>query len=649
MDFLEKAWKWIKVILIALAISFVVWLGYNLVQTFTAGNTTPLFTTIIEKIEDWLEEKGTTDGGKGNGGVNGESDEVPDEEKGIIDFTDDQVEDFKDYIEDINKGGTTYPENDAEEDLYYDFDDYLPRDLITVEEFKQSGGNVIKKLKYRGKNYMYYSLCFYTDDDKSDIIRFFGYFPADAYHPNPENILYSFLPFGEIFTTAQALDNWYGAEMPYPEISYHYFSNLNKIYEYEFDNVLDSAFLSFSLDDYNLYLKHNNEILKVVRGTNKVLGIFQVQPKQHELFTLLADHFVYSNDYHNGKIYNFDFGKHLDYVNNSDRVKMDLLYDKYICPHENNTELLSDKTFTVDPSCEVEGYVYKLCYCCGQAVVQETIPALEHSWTVVETTATCTEPGVAKQYCDNCENYRNIEVEPYGHLYQTVISTTATCANPGYETVKCLSCDSTIEREAEATGNHNYVEETVNPTCTTNGYHKTYCTVCSKISSNQTLSATGHTYGEWVVSVSENKAIKKRECHCGHIETALNDTEELVSINVGDVFVYGSKKFEIIELDYYNTDFKEYSIGDTINDAEGLFKFFAYKDSSDNKTYVGFYSIYKFDKQIRFSYSTSNFMPVNSGIHFSFVEWSDVNNCGLNMYEFPATITGLMTYEDIIY
>ncbi len=122
---------------------------------------------------------------------------------------------------------------------------------------------------------------------------------------------------------------------------------------------------------------------------------------------------------------------------------------------------------------------------CGDAQT-ETIPA-GHSWRDTSTTfeePTCTEEGIYRTYCRNCDEYFDDPAPAKGHSYgdwETVEE--ATCIEAGQKVKKCA---------------------------------------CGDIQETSEIPAKGHSYGNWTVTkeaTCTEAGSKARTCECGDTQT----------------------------------------------------------------------------------------------------------------------------------
>ncbi len=112
-------------------------------------------------------------------------------------------------------------------------------------------------------------------------------------------------------------------------------------------------------------------------------------------------------------------------------------------------------------------YVDGKCTRCG---IDEPAHACDHANKVQKTLveATCTEPGSARYYCDDCHTWVGdaFETPALGHNFETIAGKDPTCTSPGYTSYKkCIICDHEQDRqELEALG-HDYGEDHVCKRC----------------------------------------------------------------------------------------------------------------------------------------------------------------------------------------
>lgn len=189
------------------------------------------------------------------------------------------------------------------------------------------------------------------------------------------------------------------------------------------------------------------------------------------------------------------------------------------------------KTTVVPATCTAAGSVSTECTKCGEVNEVTEIPALGHAYDDEHSEkheADCTHSGYTTYTCTrNCGNTINVyDKDAEGHVWsKTAFDSTATCTERGMATYKCEKCNSTIEVEAAALG-HDYSEltETVEATCNSVG-HKTYKCSRSRCEATHTEYSDklgGHKFGalqEIQTATDVLPGIKVRKCEtCGLYE-----------------------------------------------------------------------------------------------------------------------------------
>ena len=129
-----------------------------------------------------------------------------------------------------------------------------------------------------------------------------------------------------------------------------------------------------------------------------------------------------------------------DFAENGYCARCDAFDSSYVKPEECKHE----ETYCVytEPTCTEDGYYKEFCVLCKEIRNEYTVYAQGHSFTggycttcgaedeayvkpescyhtnysTVEISATCTEPGIIRYVCDDCEYVLNeVEMPPYGH------------------------------------------------------------------------------------------------------------------------------------------------------------------------------------------------------------------------------------------
>lgn len=118
-----------------------------------------------------------------------------------------------------------------------------------------------------------------------------------------------------------------------------------------------------------------------------------------------------------------------------------------------------------DPKCTEDGYTYYECTACGNTK-SVTIPATDHTFSLVSDTATCETMGEATYKCNSCSaSYKKV-TPPKGHNYVETGYKDSTCGEDGYTEYECTICGETKKDKIPATGAHTKDGSK----CTTCGY-----------------------------------------------------------------------------------------------------------------------------------------------------------------------------------
>lgn len=169
-------------------------------------------------------------------------------------------------------------------------------------------------------------------------------------------------------------------------------------------------------------------------------------------------------------------------------------------------------------------------------VTDGILKAHEHTpgdW-IVETEATCTEPGEEAQHCTVCGEPVEVKsIDATGHTPNgkwTVIKE-ATCAEEGEEVLYCTVCGEVAEsRPIEKTAHtpSKDWETAREATCAEEGLRQKVCTVCCEVAEEEVIEKTDHKFGSWTTlsgSVWNNPIVKERTCSvCGEVEHVENNS-----------------------------------------------------------------------------------------------------------------------------
>ena len=221
-----------------------------------------------------------------------------------------------------------------------------------------------------------------------------------------------------------------------------------------------------------------------------------------------------------------------------------------------------DVRVTKRPTCGSTGMREYYCSQCGKLIRRETIKATGNhvygDWTTVKS-ANCTDGGVQRRYCKNCDDYESRNISPWGHNSNGSKTVDPTCTEDGYTVKTCTNCGAIMSRTVHSqlghswggwvtdsnptcqkTGqrhhtctrcgmgasevlgklNHNTSggTKTVRATCTTDGYSVATCSMCKAESGSRTvIKATGHSMSSWVVDSSPTcQKTGQRHRTCGN-------------------------------------------------------------------------------------------------------------------------------------
>lgn len=161
---------------------------------------------------------------------------------------------------------------------------------------------------------------------------------------------------------------------------------------------------------------------------------------------------------------------------------------------------------TVEGTCNLDGYVLKVCARCADRVKTVTKPADGHDLYEIERVdATCGVDGYVRIGCEDCDYERVNKLAALKHDYQLVDSLASTCTQNGYNKFGCVHCDSERTVVLARLSHVKYVE-TVPATCEQDGYEYTRCSNegCDYLYT-LVLLALGHDYDvafEWATDNS---------------------------------------------------------------------------------------------------------------------------------------------------
>ena len=143
------------------------------------------------------------------------------------------------------------------------------------------------------------------------------------------------------------------------------------------------------------------------------------------------------------------------------------------------------------------------CQRCNEILVaQETVAALGHDYSAVETLPTCTEAGFTTHTCEVCgDSYTADPVDATGHSYDDgTVTLLPTCTEAGEMTYVCGTCGGFCTESIEATGHVNTVTNITDATCTEDGSSVVVCSDCGETVSMESIPALGHSYSMTLVA-----------------------------------------------------------------------------------------------------------------------------------------------------
>ena len=113
-----------------------------------------------------------------------------------------------------------------------------------------------------------------------------------------------------------------------------------------------------------------------------------------------------------------------------------------------------------EPTCISEGKVYNQCTICGEKILIQELPKLEHNYIKIDEESllpTCTVDGYDFYRCDYCGNTKTVMVPSIGHHHYVLNedeSVNPTCTEKGYWVYTCDNegCGQSYKAFREATG-----------------------------------------------------------------------------------------------------------------------------------------------------------------------------------------------------
>ena len=112
----------------------------------------------------------------------------------------------------------------------------------------------------------------------------------------------------------------------------------------------------------------------------------------------------------------------------------------------------------LEPGCDTDGHAYRVCSRDENHIEETTVDAHGHNWQIVETPATCEQPGLIEYFClnDSSHNY-SVPTEALGHDYgEWITDSDPTCTDAGHKYRVCSRDETHIEEETIPVIDHNY-------------------------------------------------------------------------------------------------------------------------------------------------------------------------------------------------
>ncbi len=157
------------------------------------------------------------------------------------------------------------------------------------------------------------------------------------------------------------------------------------------------------------------------------------------------------------------------------------------------------RTTVVEATCIKDGYTLEVCIRCAKTEKKDIVKAKGHSYTSVETPATCTVAGKITYTCDCGYSYKTT-IAATGHNWSVAETVEPTCTEAGYIKNVCGNCGDEY-KQTKAQIKHTYVDTVVPATCDTNGYTAHKCSMCGNEYNDRMVAAHGHKYtSDWTWS-----------------------------------------------------------------------------------------------------------------------------------------------------
>ncbi len=140
---------------------------------------------------------------------------------------------------------------------------------------------------------------------------------------------------------------------------------------------------------------------------------------------------------------------------------------------------------TIPATCTIDGNKEQRCTRCNELLDEDIVESEGHQFGdewFIDTDATCETDGVEFRNCANCIEKDTRVIEATGHTAGETIEIPKTCTEDGLIKTPCANCDKILhEEELIATGHITQRKTDVLPTYKTQGRDKLVCDVCHEI------------------------------------------------------------------------------------------------------------------------------------------------------------------------
>ena len=175
------------------------------------------------------------------------------------------------------------------------------------------------------------------------------------------------------------------------------------------------------------------------------------------------------------------------------------------------------------PTCTERGYTTHTCHC-GHSYIDSYVAALGHAYEATVTAPTCLERGYTTYTCVRCDDtYVDDYVDATGHsMGSWAVEVPATCTETGLDRRTCQNCDYSETRET-AIVPHSYASAVTEPDCVKQGYTTYTCNECGHSYVSDYTEPLGHAWDEGRVTVEPTEETEGERVYtctrCGETKT----------------------------------------------------------------------------------------------------------------------------------